>query len=149
MSEHTARVIWQRASADFTYQTYNRDHLWRFGDGVEVPASAAPEYMGSPGRVDPEQALVAALSSCHMLTFLALACKRRFVVDRYTDDAVGVLGKNADGVLAVTRVTLRPHITFAVGAAPSPGQLEELHELAHQHCFIANSVTTKVTVEHS
>jgi organic hydroperoxide reductase OsmC/OhrA len=146
MSEHRARIDWRRDTPDFRYETYTRSHTWRFEGGVEVPASSAPEYVGDPTRVDPEAALVAALSSCHMLTFLALAARRRLVVNTYRDDAVGVMEKNADGKLAVTRVALRPAVEFE-GAPPSAADLEKLHHLAHEHCFIANSVRTEVTVE--
>ncbi len=145
MSEHRATVRWQRTSPDFTYESYNRDHDWILA-GVQVPASAAPAYRGTPERVDPEEAFVASLSSCHMLTFLALACKKRFTVDSYEDDAVGYLEKNANGKLAVTRAVLRPRIRFA-GTGPTPEELAQLHDRAHHECFIANSVLTEVTVE--
>ena len=112
MSEHRATVRWQRTSPDFTYESYNRDHDWILA-GVQVPASAAPAYRGTPERVDPEEAFVASLSSCHMLTFLALACKKRFTVDSYEDDAVGYLEKNANGKHAETRAELRPRIRFS------------------------------------
>ncbi len=147
MSEHRAQLSWSRGDTPFTYETYPRDHVLCFAGGVEVPASAAPAYQGSPDRVDPEAALVGALSSCHMLTFLALAARKRLVVDEYTDDAVGHLEKNEDGKLAVTRATLRPKVTFAKGSAPTPAEIERLHHLAHENCFIANSVKTVVRVE--
>ena len=108
MSEHRVSVKWARNSTDFGYKNYNRDHVWRFDSGVEVPASAAPAYLGNPQRVDPEAAFVAALSSCHMLTFLALASNKGFVVDSYEDNAVGHLEKNANGKLAITHVELHP-----------------------------------------
>ena len=146
MSEHRASVRWVRQTEDFSYESYGRDHVWRFEGGQEVAASAAPAYRGSPERVDPEQAYVASLSSCHMLTFLALAARKRLVVDRYEDDAVGFLEKNEAGRLAITRVVLRPRIAFA-GDAPAAEQLAALHERAHAECFIANSVRTRVTVE--
>jgi len=144
MSTHKARIEWQRTSDDFSLKSYSRDHTWSF-DGARVEASAAPEYLGDPHRVDPERALVAALSSCHMLTFLAIASKRGFVVDRYTDDAVGALEKNEEGKLAITRVELRPAIEFA-GEAPDAQALEEMHHQAHERCFIASSVRTRVEV---
>jgi len=146
MSEHVADVSWVRGEHEFTYQTYSRDHEWRFDGGVTVPGSANPAYLGSPAGVDPEEAFVAALSSCHMLTFLALAAKKRLVVDSYDDHAVGLMAKNADGRLAITQVTLRPRIVFA-GPAPDAATLDKLHHLSHQECFIANSVTTEITVE--
>ena len=147
MSEHRATIEWQRGSVDFTYETYSRDHVWRFEGGVEVAASAAPTYAGSSERVDPEEAFVAALSSCHMLTFLAIAARSKLVVDKYSDHAIGIMEKNDDGRLAITRVELRPRIVFGGDTQPSPEQLDKMHHSSHKHCFIANSVKTKVTVE--
>ena len=146
MSQHSARVLWSRGSNAFTYDTYSRDHAWTFEGGTTVQASAAPDYLGSPGRVDPEEAFVASVSSCHMLTFLALAARKRFVVERYEDRAVGTLEKNQDGKLAITRVELRPRIDFDAGHRPTPQELDRLHHLAHEHCFIANSVATEIVV---
>jgi len=146
MSEHRAAVAWELGDADFAYDAYPRDHVWRFAGGVEVPASAAPGYLGNPSLVDPEEAFVASLSSCHMLTFLAIAARKRIVVERYTDDAVGHMEKNDEGRLAITRVELRPRIGFR-GAPPDEAALERMHATAHRSCFIANSVTSRVTVE--
>lgn len=146
MSEHRATIDWQRSSADFTYMTYNRAHDWRFTDAT-VPASATKEYRGDESRVNPEEALVASLSSCHMLTFLAVAAKRKLSLDAYRDDAVGVLEKNAEGKLAITRVTLRPQIKWSPGVTVSAADLEKMHHDAHVGCFIANSVKTEVVVE--
>jgi organic hydroperoxide reductase OsmC/OhrA len=146
MSEHKATIKWARNGADFGYETYPRDHVWRFDNGIEVPASATPAYLGNPQRVDPESAFVAALSSCHMLTFLALASNKGFVVDSYKDRAVGHLEKNANGKLAVTRVELHPKIVYSGTKQPTPADLEWLHDKAHRECFIANSVTTEVRV---
>jgi organic hydroperoxide reductase OsmC/OhrA len=145
MSEHKAKVVWNRDGKDFTYKTYSRDHKW-IANGNEIPASATPQYLGSSNRVDPEAALVSALSSCHMLTFLAVAAGKGFVVESYEDEAVGHLEKNASGKFAVTRVELHPKIVF--GGAKQPGQadLDALHDKAHKECFIANSVTTDVKV---
>jgi organic hydroperoxide reductase OsmC/OhrA len=146
MSEHRATIDWQRSSADFTYMTYNRAHEWRFA-AATVPASATKEYRGDESRVNPEEALVASLSSCHMLTFLAVAAKRRLSLDSYRDEAVGVLEKNAEGKLAITRVTLRPQIKWSAGLTVSASDLEKMHHDAHVGCFIANSVKTEITVE--
>jgi organic hydroperoxide reductase OsmC/OhrA len=146
MSEHRAQISWQRGGVDFGYETYSRDHDWRFGAGPSLRASAAPEYRGSAALPNPEEALVAALSSCHMLTFLAIAARKGLTVDAYDDEAVGHLEKNAEGRLAVTRVVLRPRVRFA-GAAPDAATLAALHESAHRGCFIANSVKTDVRVE--
>lgn len=146
MSEHKATVTWSRGDREFGYETYSRAHTWRFEGGIEVAASSAPAYLGDPALVDPEEAFVAAVSSCHMLTFLAIAARKRLVVDRYEDEAVGVLAKNAQGKLAITRVTLRPRVVFG-GEPPSADALARIHHLAHEQCFIANSVTTAITVE--
>ena len=146
MSEHKATIVWARNGADFGYKTYPRDHAWRFDNGIEIPGSAAPAYLGNPDRVDPEGAFVAALASCHMLTFLALASNRGFVVDSYEDCAVGHLGKNANGKMAVIRVDLHPQITFSGAKLPAQTDLDWLHDKAHKECFIANSVNTEVTV---
>src|SRR5687768_17957806 len=126
MSEHHASIVWRRTSQDYTYQSYNRAHEWRFA-GTTVPASATKEYRGDENRVNPEEALVAALSSCHMLTFLAVAAKRKFSLDSYHDEAVGVLEKNAQGQLAITRVTLRPQIVWSPGVTVSADDLAKLH----------------------
>jgi organic hydroperoxide reductase OsmC/OhrA len=147
MSEHHATIDWQRGGREFTYEGYSRDHTWTFQGGTQVTASAAPAYKGTPELVDPEEAFVASLSACHMLTFLALCTKKRFVVERYTDEAVGHLEKNAEGRLAITRVVLRPRIEFAGENRPSPADLDAMHHKAHELCFIANSVTTEITVE--
>ena len=147
MSEHKATIAWKRESPDYTYETYNRDHDWIFDGGITVRGSAAPAYLGNTACVDPEEAFVASLSSCHMLTLLAIAAKKGFVVDQYRDEAVGVMSKNAEGRLAVTRVTLRPEITFSGDKTPTPEELRTLHDQAHHACFIANSVKTEVVVE--
>ena len=112
-----------------------------------MQASAAPAYLGNPNLVDPEEAFVASLSSCHMLTFLAIACKKRFVLDEYSDDAVGMMEKNADGRLAITRVTLRQRLKFSGDKQPTPQEIEEMNHAAHEQCFIANSVKTEIRVE--
>ena len=147
MSEHRVKVNWTPGPEGFSHESYNRDHVWTFESGIEVQASAAPGFQGNPGRVDPEEALVGALSSCHMLTFLAVAAKKRLIVDRYEDDAVGFLEKNAEGRLAVTRVTLRPKVAWGGEKAPSAEEIEKIHEKAHQACFIANSVSSEVSIE--
>ena len=146
MSEHHATVEWERGLVEFDYRSYSRDHTWKFEGGVRVRASSAPEYLGNANLIDPEKAYVAALASCHMLTFLAIAARKRLVVDRYRDSAVGFLEKNPDGKLAVTRVVLHPKVSFG-SPPPSPEGLEKIHELAHKECFIANSVRTSVTFE--
>jgi organic hydroperoxide reductase OsmC/OhrA len=146
MSEHAATVSWERTSDDFSYEAYSRDHTWVFESGVSVAASAAPGYAGDPNRVDPEEAFVAAVASCHMLTFLAIAARKRLVVDGYRDAAVGTLEKNEEGRLAVTSVTLRPVVSFRDGP-PAPEVIEKMHAQAHRGCFIANSVRSEIRVE--
>jgi organic hydroperoxide reductase OsmC/OhrA len=147
MSEHRATIDWKRGAAPFAYESYPRDHTWTFEGGISVAASAAPAYQGNPDLVDPEEAFVASVSSCHMLTFLAVAAKRKLVVDRYVDEAVGVLEKNDEGRLAITKIALHPEVTFAPDAAPTPEQLAQIHASAHRNCFIANSVRSEVRVE--
>ena len=147
MSEHKATIEWKRETETFSYESYNRDHDWIFDAGIRVRASANPAYLGSEQCVDPEEAFVASLSSCHMLTFLAIACRKGFDLDGYHDEAVGVLGKDAGGRLAITQVTLRPRVTFSGAKTPTPEELRTLHGQAHHACFIANSVKTEVVVE--
>jgi len=144
--EHRATVNWRRESADFTYDSYNRAHDWRF-HAVSVPASSAPEFRGDAARVNPEEAFVASLSSCHMLTFLALAARRKLSLETYSDEAVGYLEKDAAGRLVMSRVILRPKIAWSEGVAVSEDELDAMHHIAHEHCFIASSVKTEVTVE--
>lgn len=147
MSEHKTTIQWNRDGKPFTPEGYSRDHQWVFDRGQRLTGSAAPTYGGSEHGVDPEEALVVALSSCHMLTLLAIAAKKGWVIDSYNDEAVGVLGKNESGRIALTGVTLRPKIVFAAGSAPDAEGLQRLHHSAHEHCFIANSVKTEVTIE--
>jgi organic hydroperoxide reductase OsmC/OhrA len=146
MSEHKAHIAWQRGDREFTYDTYSRDHTWRFDGGVEIVGSAAPGFLGNPEHVDPEEAFVASVASCHMLTFLAIAARKRFVVDRYEDEAVGHMEKNDRGKLAITRVLLRPAIRFGGAKTPTPDEITQLHHQAHENCFIANSVRTEIEV---
>lgn len=146
MSEHRAQVSWRRTSSDFTHNSYNRTHDVHYKSGkVTLPGSAAPEFKGDADRVDPEEQFVASLSACHMLSFLAIAARKRIVVDSYEDNAVGYLEKSDDGKLRMTRVTLRPSVRLASGT--STAAIDEIHHLAHETCFIANSVTTTVAVE--
>jgi organic hydroperoxide reductase OsmC/OhrA len=147
MSEHKISLEWKRESESFSYESYNRDHVSVFEGGARISASAAPAYRGNPAPVNSEEGLIAALSSCHMLTFLAMAAKKHFVVDRYSDQAVGFLEKNQKGKLGITRVILHPRIAFGGTTPPTPEQIVALHEGSHSECFIANSVTTEVTVE--
>jgi organic hydroperoxide reductase OsmC/OhrA len=146
MSEYKVTLRWDRGGAEFSYQKYPRDHTWNFSGGAKIAATAAPEYLGNPAHVNPEEAFVASLSSCHMLTFLAIACKQKFVVDSYEDEAVGHMETMADGKLAITRVELCPMIKWGGDRKPSTEELDKMHHAAHKNCFIANSVTTEVMV---
>ena len=146
MSEHRATISWRRTTPDFVYQTYDRDHVWRIEGGLEVQASSAPDYLGTAERMDPEQALVASISSCHMLTFLALAARKRLTIDAYEDEAAGVMTKNARGKLFVSHCVLRPRIVWGE-PAPDAATVARMHHMAHEECFIANSVLTEITVE--
>lgn len=150
MQQFFATVAWQRDGQEFAGQRYSRGHAWHFDGGLTVPASSSPLSVPLPmsvaANVDPEEALVAATSSCHMLFFLSLAAQRGFIVDDYRDEAVGELGKNGAGRLAMTRIVLRPRIAFA-GTPPSPEALAALHHDAHERCYIANSLTAEVVVE--
>jgi organic hydroperoxide reductase OsmC/OhrA len=148
MSEHHAGVVWKRTSADFTYDSYNRAHEMTFKAGaMRLPASSAPAFRGDADKVDPEEAYVASLASCHMLTFLAICARKRLTVEGYEDDAVGVLEKGPNGKLWMARVTLRPRVRFSPETAVEETALAELHQRSHEECFIANSVKTDVTVE--
>jgi organic hydroperoxide reductase OsmC/OhrA len=150
MSIHEATVEWRRLTPDFEYATYDRGHWLAFGEDLRMPGTGAraniPPTAPVSFGVDPEQAFVASLSSCHMLWFLHQACVAKLVVDRYVDRAAGVLEKNGEGKLAMTRVTLKPSVTFN-GAQPSEAEVRALHGRAHAKCFIANSVKTEVVVE--
>jgi organic hydroperoxide reductase OsmC/OhrA len=151
MGHHDARVEWQRGDARFTDNRYSRAHEWSFDGGVRVPASSSPSVvpvpLSNPDAVDPEEAFVASLASCHMLWFLSIAAKRGFVVERYEDNAVGELAQNNDGRLAMTTITLRPAVTFGTDAQPSRADLATLHHEAHDACYLSASVRTEINVE--
>ncbi len=151
MATYTAEVTWSRNSAPFTDNRYSRAHRWRFDGGADVPASSSPWVvpvpMSDPAGVDPEEALVASLSSCHMLWFLALAARKGLVVDEYEDAASGVLGRDASGKQAMTSVTLRPRTRFSGENRPTPADIASLHHAAHEECFIARSVRCDVRCE--
>ncbi len=147
MSEHHAAIRWTRQSADFTYESYNRSHELVFKGGeIVVPASSAPAFLGNAERVDPEEAFVASLSSCHMLTFLAICARKRLTVEIYEDKAVGYLEKSETGKLWMARVVLYPRVRFGADCSIDAGILAHIHHDAHEHCFIANSVKTDVSV---
>jgi organic hydroperoxide reductase OsmC/OhrA len=149
--EYHATVHWERGAAPFTDNRYSRGHTWGFDAGLTVPASSSPHVVRVPysveAAVDPEEALVASISSCHMLWFLSLAASGGFCVDDYRDAALGIMGKNAAGKIALLSVRLRPRIAFSGAQRPSAQQIEHLHHRAHEECFIANSVTAAITIE--
>ena len=150
MAEHLATVSWERRGEAFADNRYSRAHEWSFDGGLTVPASASPHSvrppMSDPHAVDPEEAFVASIASCHMLWFLFFAGKGGFVVDRYQDEAVGTMARNERGKLAMSTVVLRPAIAFS-GEAPAPEALADLHHRAHEECYIANSVKSEVVVQ--
>ena len=152
MSTYTATIRWSRTGeGDFAKGQYSRAHEWAFDGGALVRAGPSPHVVPAPwsdsAAVDPEEAFVASLSSCHMLFFLDFARRQGFTIDDYVDEAEGVLAKNSDGKIAMTRVTLRPRVTWT-GEPPDEAAIADLHHRAHEACFIANSVTTEVAVEH-
>jgi organic hydroperoxide reductase OsmC/OhrA len=151
MSTYTAEIRWSRGDQKFSDNRYSRAHTWKFDGGIVVPASSSaavvPLPMSEAAAVDPEEAFVASLSSCHMLWFLSIAAKKGCVVDAYADDATGVMDKNAEGKLAMTVVTLRPLVTFSGEKLVDRVALNALHQAAHEDCFIAKSVRTEVRIE--
>ena len=150
MGTYTATVRWTRNGDVFTDNRYSRGHEWAFDGGIVLRASSSPQVVprfSDPSGIDPEEAFVASLSSCHMLTFLFLAAARKFTVDSYVDEAIGTLAKNDRGKFAMTRVLLRPRVIFSGVEQPGAEKLKELHHKAHEGCFIANSVTTTIDCE--
>ena len=151
MSEHKAIISWKRTSPDFLKGKYSREHTWTFDGGITVPASPSPSVVpvpfSNPAHVDPEEAFVAAVSSCHMLTYLYLAYQQGFQVDSYADEAVGRMTKNERGVPWVSSVILHPQIAYSGDKLPTEADEKHLHHEAHQQCFIANSIKTEVIVE--
>lgn len=152
MSEYFAKVSWLRARDEmYIDNKYSRGHEWIFDGGMIVQASSSVHIVPLPysvaANVDPEEAFVASLSSCHMLFFLSIAAKNRYVVDAYLDAAVGIMEKDSEGKIAMTKVTLRPHVKFSGDKKPSLEQLEKMHRQSHAQCFIANSVKTQIVTE--
>lgn len=148
--EYRATVDWRRQGATFVDNKYSRGHVWRFDGGVDVAASSAPTSVPLPysvaAAVDPEEALVAATSSCHMLFFLAFAAKQGFVIERYVDEAVGSMTRNDHGKLYVSKIVLSPEITFTGSRQPGDDELDALHHRAHEECYIANSLKAEIIV---
>jgi organic hydroperoxide reductase OsmC/OhrA len=149
MAEHTATIRWFRENdANFLDNRYSRAHSWTFDGGAEILASSSPHVvpvpMSEPGAVDPEESFVASLSSCHMLWFLSIAAKRRFIVNEYVDKARGIMGNNSEGRVAITSVTLSPQVKFQGDHQPSPAEIESMHRAAHDNCYIASSVKSEI-----
>lgn len=148
MSDHVATTHWERETPDFKYDSYGRDHTLTLGPAeTALRASSAPAYLGNPSLPNPEDLLVAAISSCHMLTFLAVAARKGYVVDSYDDQAIGTMEKDARGSVRITRAVLRPRVMFGGDKQPDAPALAALHDAAHRGCFIANSVSTEIRVE--
>ncbi len=151
MSDHIATVIWQRNGEDFLHNKYHRTHTWEFDGGAKIDASASPQIVPLPWSsetgIDPEEAFVASLSSCHMLFFLSLAVEQGIQVESYRDGVVGKMGKNESGEYAITQLVLKPQASYSEETVPSEAEEEALHQQAHQQCFITNSVKTVVTIE--
>jgi len=150
MEQYCAKVVWNRGEQNFSDNKYSRGHEWKFDGGLTVPASSAPSSVPLPlsvaENIDPEEALVAALSSCHMLFFLAFASKQGFIVDSYEDNAAGIMEKNEKRRMSITRIELRPHTVFSGPTIPTPEQILALHHLSHEHCYIANSIRAEVLI---
>jgi len=147
MSEHTVHLEWTSSGEDFSPANYTRNHRLTFDNGIVISASAAPDYLGDPGAIDPEEMFLASLSSCHMLTFLAVASKRNHTIVSYRDNATAYLEKNSMGKMAITRVELSPRIIFSGEKQPDAEELQMLHQKAHANCFIANSVSCEIQVK--
>lgn len=151
MHQYQAEILWQRGAQAFIDNRYSRAHQWEFDGGLIVPASSSPLSVPVPmseaKNVDPEEALVAALASCHMLFYLSFVAKRAYVLEQYKDLAVGIMDKNAQGRQAITRIHLRPHESYSSEKQPSLQEREELHHMAHEHCYIANSIHAEVIIE--
>jgi len=150
MSQYQATVVWQRGGQTFLDNRYSRGHEWTFDGGLTVPASSAPSSVPLPmsvaANVDPEEALVAALASCHMLFFLSFAQRQGYIVDRYQDQAIGFMEKNDIGRFFISRIELHPVMIFTGDKLPNKDQIEALHHLSHEHCYIANSLRAKVDI---
>ena len=151
MSEYKATISWERNEASFTDNRYSRGHKWFFDGGITVPASASPHVVPKPfsieEAVDPEEAFVASISSCHMLFFLSIAAKRGYQVDSYVDEAIGIMSKDEHGKFVMSQVILRPQVTFSGHKLPQRDDIDEIHHESHHECYIANSVKTEIVCQ--
>jgi len=147
MSEHNITLTWTKQTESFAYKDYNRDHQWDFGEGLVVNASSAPQFLGTPEYADPERAFAAALSSCHMLFFIAICSKKRLLVQDYIDHATVILEPDEQGDLIISKVFLRPEVIFAEGVDVSQEEIDKIHHISHDKCFLAKSVKSEIIVE--
>jgi organic hydroperoxide reductase OsmC/OhrA len=151
MSQHTVRLEWKLDTGNFLARQYSREHTWTFDGGLTVPASSSPSVVrvpySNPAYVDPEEAFIAAIASCHMLWYLSLAAERGFVIERYADQATGVLSRDTNGKEWISAVTLAPEVTYGGEKRPTAEEEDALHHAAHEACFIANSVRTEITIQ--
>ncbi|HRD67556.1 MAG TPA: OsmC family protein [Candidatus Competibacter sp.] len=147
MSSFSIHVVWRRTTPDFDYKTFDRGHAWHLAGGQIVNGSSAPEFSGDPEKSNPEEALLAALSSCHMLTFLTIAALKKLVVESYEDEPVAELGKNEKGKMMVARLALRPKVVFGGETIPDANAVLEMHRKAKENCFIGNSLLSPVVLE--
>ncbi len=147
-SEHEVKLHWKKETQSFAYKDYNREHDFIFSDKTIVRASSAPQFLGDPDCVDPEQSYVAAIASCHLLFFIAFCSKKRLSLLDYQDNAIGILEPNEQGKLWISKVILSPQAKFTDGEQPQPAELERLHEMAHKNCFLANSVKSEIVIKY-
>lgn len=151
MHQYRATITWQHTNGKFTAGQYSRKHLWHFDGGLEIPASASPQIVpapySNPSAVDPEEAFIASLASCHMLWFLSLAAKNNYIVQSYEDAAEGTMEENGEGEVAITKVVLKPEVRFGPKSKPSQRTFDQLHDQAHKKCFIARSVKTEIIID--
>jgi len=147
MGSHLTSIQWQRNGQDFKYETYDRTYTIKFSSEKNIQASNPKEYFGNPELPNPEELLVSALSGCYMQTFLAVACKYGYIIDSYTDEAVGITNKNEHGKISVTKITLRPKIKFSGSKLPDDNTINKMREKAHENCFISNSINSQVSIE--
>ncbi|PJZ71145.1 osmotically inducible protein OsmC [Leptospira perolatii] len=146
MSEHKIRINWQKGTEEFTYETYDRTHEISFEGGRKILASATSTYFGKAEYANPEELITAALCSCHLLTFLAVAARKKFTILQYSDAAVATLEKNPEGKLSIVKIDLYPRTKFSSDKVPDMEELRSLHELSHKNCFIGNSIKSQVVI---
>ena len=147
MSEHSIQLTWLKNDPEFEYEKYDRTHEIQFNGGQSIKSSATKEFLGDDSHANPEELMASALSSCHMLTFLAIASKKKLVVEKYEDNPIAVLEKGSSGKLQITKIILKPKVTFSTGTTIDKESLDKLHESAHRNCFIGNSISSEISVE--